>query len=234
MATPTLVSFTGQGFGAANGTTGAIDTTGATALRVVAITESSTAPTITDSKSNSWTQDGASTQISSAFGAYVFCFRATTNNVGSGHTFSGTGTFAITLFVFAVGPSAGGSLSLTTWDPVADASSPYTSNPVTPSQAEALLLAFGATNGSGSPVTQDWSSSSFTERAAVTDHNSFWGGAIATRAVSSIAAYTASFTDNSTSPTNSVLGIMAVTESAPGTYKYFESYQNQYRHNLTR
>lgn len=217
MAVPSYIAAAALGSSTGSvGPTAGINTTGATALRVVVITQQSGTPSVTDSRSNTWTTDRAAVLLNGTFTAYVHFFKATTNNVGTAHTFSATGATATSIWAIAVGPSAGGSLTLTAFDAVADASSPYTSNSITPASADALLIAFGASDGAGSPVTTTWQNGE-TARADVTDHNNFWGGSVATRAVTSSGSYAASFTDNSTSPANSVVAILAVTESGGPT-----------------
>jgi hypothetical protein len=205
------VNAVGTGSSTGSVTSSAIDTTGATLLRVWVISQQAGDPTVSDSKGNTWVKDGSTVQLNAGFTANVTCWRATTNTVGSGHTFTAVGTTSSTVFAVAVGPSAGGELSATTWNAVADATSPYASPSVSPG-GDALLLTFGSSDSAGSPVTTDWSASSFTERAAVTDHNSFWGGSVATRAVSA-GTYNSSFTENGTGATNGVVGIISVTES---------------------
>lgn len=87
-------------------TTPAIDTTGATLLVVsVASFEDNAAPTLTDSKSNTWI--GLTQQISTASRQRLFyCFDPI---VGSGHTFTATGAASyptVCVQAFAAPPSA--------------------------------------------------------------------------------------------------------------------------------
>jgi hypothetical protein len=69
-------------------TTPAIDTTGANLLVVFVVRHYGFSPTFSDSKGNSWTKlsDNATT---GGTGAFFYCFNPT---VGSGHTFTLTGT----------------------------------------------------------------------------------------------------------------------------------------------
>lgn len=215
MAVPSYLTSVALGSSGNVGPTTGIDTTGATALRVVVITQQAGTPTVTDSRTNTWVADRAAVLLSSTYSGYVHFLKATTNNVGTAHTFSATGTSACSIWPIAVGPSAGGTLTLTAFDAIADPNSPYTSNSITPANADALLICFGATDGAGSNVTTTWQNGE-TKRADVTDHDNFWGGSIATRVVTSSGSYSTSFTDNSSGPTNSVVAILAVTESAAG------------------
>jgi hypothetical protein len=75
----------------ANGTTSAIDTTGATLL--VAWDGSATPSAPTDSKSNSWTGLGVSVGAS-GFGGFAQAFYVANPTVGSGHTFTSTSSFS--------------------------------------------------------------------------------------------------------------------------------------------
>jgi hypothetical protein len=213
MAVPSFISAVATGSATGSVTSAAIDTTGATQLRVFVITQQVGNPSVSDSKANTWALDGTSTLLNGTFTAYVTCWKCTPSSVGTGHTFSATGTTAASILAIAVGPSNAGALSASTWNAQTDATSPYVSPSVTPSSADALLVTFGASDSSGAAVTTDWSANSFTSRASITDHNSFWGGSVATRAVTTSASYASSFTDSGTGAANSVVGIIAFTEA---------------------
>lgn len=211
MPLPLYVSsiFTGR---STPGASGAIDTTGATELRGVVVTTQSGLPTFSDSKGNTWTQDGSSVLLSS-FPGYLFVFKNVgAPIVGAGHTFSSTGTSETSVGALAVAPGAGGTLVASVWNGAQDANSPYISADVTTTLADALLVAFGATNGLANPAVSDWSANSFTLRAQEPDQNTYWGGSFATRAVTSVGTYSASFTDNTTGGDNSVVGLFAFLE----------------------
>lgn len=221
MAVPTLIAARALGSSSASvGPTTGIDTTGATALRVWVVTQQLAAPTVTDSKSSTWAADGSAVLLSSGFTGYVHCMKATgTVVVGTGHTFSATGTSSSSIFAAGFGPSGGGTLSFTTWTAQADATSPYDSPATTPSGgADVLLITFGADDGSGSPVTLTWGNSFTTvTNGTVTDQTNFWGGALAQRSVTGASgSYNSTFTSNSTSRTNAVVGILSFTESGGG------------------
>lgn len=88
---PALVAHTGAGSSTSNNvTTSAIDTSGATLLIVcVNSYQSAAAPTLSDSKSNTWT--GLTTYELTAGGRVKFYY-CDSPTVGSGHTFTLTGT----------------------------------------------------------------------------------------------------------------------------------------------
>lgn len=69
-------------------TTGAYDTTGATLLAVAVSYNGTTAPTITDSKSNSWTAGTKQSQSTTFSVQWFYCLDPT--SVGSSHTFTAT------------------------------------------------------------------------------------------------------------------------------------------------
>ena len=90
-----LIAHTSAG-GGAGGTSGAVDTTGATFLVAVGVADSGT-PSITDSKGNTWTP---LTQVGGSFPTYHQCrlYYVTNPTVGSGHTFTVAGTNASACF----------------------------------------------------------------------------------------------------------------------------------------
>lgn len=215
---PNIIAAIGTG-GAANCTTGAIDTTGATQIAVVVVTQSATAPTVSDSKSNTWAQDGTPLQLSSAFSGYVSVWRCTsaTPSVGTGHTFTANGTSATSVWAISIGPSAGGTVTLSAWSKNADASSPYAHSGVTTTIDPSLIIAFGADDGSGNPVTLTWANSfAGIAGSAITDQNSFWGGSLASRSVTTAGTYTPQFTTSSSAPSNAVLAALIATEETAG------------------
>lgn len=220
MGAPLLVAGVGTGSGTANATSSAIDTTGSEDCRVVVITQSASDPTVSDNKSNSWVKDGSSTLLNTSFTAWVSCWKPTgTLNFGTGHTFSANGTTITSVWAFSWKKSgAGFQLDVAVWNPKAQSGAgPYTSNSVTPSKPDALLLVFTADDGSGSPVTLTWTNSFVgISGGAITDHNNFWGGDIAQRTVNANGTYNSQASTNSTSPANAVIGILSITESIPG------------------
>lgn len=90
----TFVTGTGVSAGSANAndvTTGAVDTTSATLIVcVMSSYEAGTQPVITDSKSNTWQTDTTIYESATSSSVEIVYTRAT--SVGSGHTFTATGT----------------------------------------------------------------------------------------------------------------------------------------------
>ena len=82
--------------GGAGGSTGSVDTTGATILIAVGVADSGT-PSITDSKGNTW---NSLTQVGGSFPTYHRCrlYYVENPTVGTGHTFTVAGTNASACF----------------------------------------------------------------------------------------------------------------------------------------
>lgn len=97
-ATVTFITSTSAGStNAANVTTPAIDTTGADFIGICAT--SATSPTITDSKSNTWT---ALNSYTNAGGNIITAYYAAAPTVGSGHTFTNTSVVpSMSVFAFS-------------------------------------------------------------------------------------------------------------------------------------
>lgn len=76
-------TFVKSASGSATATTAAVDTTGSTLLVLVAVVDSATPPTVSDSKSNSWTAK----TIRSTY-AHLHTYYCASPTVGSGHTFT--------------------------------------------------------------------------------------------------------------------------------------------------
>jgi hypothetical protein len=90
-----LVAHLGASLGVSGGTTGNIDTTGATLLVVCAISfNASSTPTIADSNSNTWTQINQVNDGTAVLGT-MWYVNSATPTVGAGHNFTlqGTSTF---------------------------------------------------------------------------------------------------------------------------------------------
>ena len=138
MAITVVASVTKAG-AASGGTTTAIDTTGATLL-VVSVGWFSTNPiTVTDSKGNTWvplTRAIASTTQTQLF----FCLTPT---VGSGHTFTVSGT---TIYPAILVAAFAGVVSVQIDTGATSTASPCTAGPVTPLQSGALVVTSRAGN----------------------------------------------------------------------------------------
>lgn len=134
----TVANATASAAAGSTATTGAINTTGATLLVIVVdnYSQDSTTATITDSKSNTWTaltnRAGGTSNIAIMY--------AQNPTVGTGHTFSCTGSYC-TIFVSAWS----GTLTSGVFDVQNGASCPSCSTlatgSVTPSQADSLIIA---------------------------------------------------------------------------------------------
>lgn len=211
---PTVVAsvFTGGG-GVV--TTASRDTTGATVLLAVCVSQQATAPSIVDSLGNTWVAEGATSQFSTSFGGYVTTYRTSgAITVGAGHTLQFTGSVASSGGMIALRPTHGGTLTAGTWGKSIKAGgTPYPGPAVTPSQNCGILVAFGCHDGSGNPVPYDWSGSSFTAVAQELDAASFWTGSIATRVVKAAGPFTPSFAVGSGSPAGGACAVIAVTEA---------------------
>lgn len=210
---PALVAHTGSG-GSANGvTTGAIDTTGANLLVVnVAWYPAVTDPlTISDSKSNTWTAltqhgtggAGATTMHQRLY----YCFGGT---VGSGHTFtgSGTGTFP-SAQVCAFSGVASSPFDVQGGNQVTSATS-ITIGSITPSADNAVLVTGIAYDGTATDtdVTVD---SGFTKSDTnAYSAGNFIGGAMAYKILSAATA------------TNPVWSMVASNPSIAGTVASFK------------
>jgi hypothetical protein len=115
---------------AAAGTTSAIDTTGADLL--VAVVSDGASPSISDSKGNTWIGLTEQNQFTINYGRLFYCQGGT---VGSGHTFTGSGSISVLAF--------SGSASSPFDVENGTAASGQFINPgsITPSQANDILIA---------------------------------------------------------------------------------------------
>lgn len=129
-------------------TSGAIDTTGAHLLVVLSSSfESATEPTLTDSKSNTWVALTPQPMTASARARLYYCANPT---VGSGHTFTLTGTGTYCSILVAAWVEAAGA----TFDPTKESGTTFTGTPdtvqpgsITPSVNDCLVLTGGAYAG---------------------------------------------------------------------------------------
>lgn len=213
LAPPRVVASVVTGSGSGTAVSAARDTSGATVLRAFVISQSATAPTLTDNLGNTWVPVGATTQFSTSFNGYMTQY-ATSGaiTVGAGHQLTAVGSVATTVGMIAIKARAGGTLAVTTWDRLVDNTSPHAGNVQDPVQATALIVAVGAHDGTGNPVTYDWSGSSFVEQASEKNASSFWTASIATREVTDDTTFTPSFT-SSGSPAGGIVAAFVVTES---------------------
>lgn len=151
----------------------------------------STPPTISDSKSNSYTLIGSAEQASSypSYGAIWYCENATG---GSSHTFTvnKTNSYASIFVLEITGGALSGSLDQEN-AAASDTSSPVTSGTITTTSANQILIGF--TSLSCFAATTITANNSFTKQLEITSTSS-WQGALAYRIVSSTGTYEADFT----------------------------------------
>lgn len=213
LAPPAVVAAVVTGSATDTAVSSARDTTGATVLRAWVISQGISAPSLEDNFGNDWQPVGATTQFSTSFSGFLTCYE--TNGaitVGAGHQLTAVGSVAATVGMVAIRARAGGALSVSTWDKVVDNSSPHTANAIDPDITTALIIAVGAHDGTGNPVTYDWSGSSFTAIASELDATSYWTCSVASRGVTDDGSFTPSFT-SSGGPGGGIVARFAVTES---------------------
>lgn len=158
LAAPTLLSNIDAGGTSNTVTTGAIDTTGATLIVISVNYNTGNTPTISDSKGNSWT---ALTAHAAAGSVTNQLYYTIPTSVGSGHTFSNTGsgnfsTISVTAYT--------GTAAATVFDQENGANSTSATTlqtgSVTPSQNGELIVAGLGFNQNGIPTSIN---SSFTQ-----------------------------------------------------------------------
>lgn len=212
---PTVVASVFTGGAGAVVTTASRDTTGATVLLAMCVSQQATAPSIVDSLGNTWVAEGATSQFSTSFNGYVTVYRTSgAITVGAGHTLQFTGTVASSGGMIALRPTHGGTLTVGTWNKSIKAGgTPYPGPAVTPPQNCGILVAFGCHDGTGNPVPYDWSGSNFTAAAQELDASSFWTGSIATRVVKAAGPFTPSYAVGSGTPAGGACAVISVTEA---------------------
>ena len=220
-AVPSLIAAVSNGsFNGTSALTSQINTTGATQIRVYISCQVNnlTNGAVTDNKGNSYEIESGPTTIGT-FPGYAYVFRPTAApTVGTGHEFSASGGAASypSIFVAAVGPSAGGTVSVAAPVVTQDPSRPYISGNVTPSQPNALLVGFAADDATGANLAWSWSSpSSAIAGTAINDANSFWCGILGQRSVTSSGTYTMEATNSGTGG-QGVVAVSSFTETTAG------------------
>jgi hypothetical protein len=145
-------------------TTGAIDTTGADLIVVAYVySEFAAAPTISDSKSNTWT---AMTEVGSWLNLrFAYCAGGT---VGSGHTFTCSGGTFMSLAVIAV--SGAHATPADQENGTISFSSPYQPGSITPSVDGCLVLCASGNAGSAGSTTINSSMTILETVAYTADH----------------------------------------------------------------
>jgi hypothetical protein len=198
-------------------TTG-IDTTGALIFEVgCAWYGTGSAPTVSDSKANTWTssQLGSTLAFAADANAKTAAYRIVPSSVGTGHTFTitfGAAQDVMTLFIAAITGSAG-SFDDGTPAGLEDTASAFVSNSITTTNASDVLVAFTFTFTSGGTETLDWTANSFTQVQQQNDGNAF-AGALAKRLVSSTGAYQSSFTSSGAGTSAAITYLHAIKSAA--------------------
>lgn len=154
-------------------TTGSIDTTGATLLVICIAVDGGATPTISDSKSNTWTALTASTQTVKTILYYV-----ANPTVGTGHTFSNTGAFNFcSLFV----QSFSGVTTTSPFDQqngsTGTGSATLVVGSVTPSENNEVVVVGLGFNESGTPISINGGFTETSEQNFGSGNN--YGGAMA-------------------------------------------------------
>jgi len=174
---------------------------------------------VQDNKGNgNATQVGATKQCAGASNLRSALFEWVGVAGGTGHTW--TANFAspqdvITIFVVAM-TSTNGVVRDSIPAGVATTSSPYTSNTVTPSAPDALLLGFTGTLSSSGTETLTWGSSFTTLGDDVTNANADATGGSASRTISVGGTYSVSFTSAGAGTTEAMVWIAAYKDSLSG------------------
>lgn len=182
-------------FSGSSGTTAAITTaaTGSVIVRLMEWDNTLNFTSITDSKSNTYTQISVERTISTIKGRAYYKENATG---GASHTFSGavSSSANISLYVLEItGALTSGALDQS--NSQTDAASPFTSPSITTTQAAELIWAGLIGNSATTPATHA-ESTGFTIQNDVTTGGPDWTGCDASKIVASTGTYNSSFTEN--------------------------------------
>jgi len=198
-------------------TTNAVTSTASGSSFVVfTTTGGATAPTITDSKGNTYTQIGST--IAGGLGYCAAAYIKVNGTGGSSHTFTATtGTNENTSLYAVEVTGALTTASIQDRSPagILDTASPYTTNLTgATTQANELLLAFAATGTASGTETLTWGNS-FTAIDAEGDAN-FSTGGDAQLVVSAMGSYQGSVTSSGAGTTEAVMFILSLRSAVPG------------------
>lgn len=196
-------------------TTGAVTTTTGSCLLLFMNWSSATFTSVTDSKSNSWTQVSTELNASSHKTRCYVCYNATG---GASHTFTLTLAASNDLNLFMVEiPGAATSSGVDQAGRTSDSSSPFTTTGLTTTQANEALVTFISGNSSSNPATHaETGLGSSTIQQNITNGALYWVGALATKLVSATGTYTPSWTENGSS--NAHVWLVTVKEAAAGGF----------------
>jgi hypothetical protein len=195
----------GKGTGASgSATTNSVTSaaSGSTFVVFCQFTPGQTFTSITDSKSNSYTQIGTE----EANGGLVGRLYYTANGTGgSGHTAScATSASDLAVYLLEITGAQAASLDSGSVNDIFDNTSPFTVTSGTLAQAAELVVAAIGTDSGSNPATLA-ESSGFTIQEKLEDGTTVWPGGIATKIVSATTALTPSFTQ--TGATGAILWV---------------------------
>ncbi len=182
---------------------------------VFATTGGTTAPTITDSNLNVYSQVGST--ITSALGYCGAMYIKVNGTGGSGHTFTATTLTNENTSLYAIEVTGGPTSGIQDRAPagILDTASAYTSNLTgATTQANELLLAFIATGTSSGTETLTWGNS-FGALDAEGDAN-FSTGGTASLVVSAMGSYQSSVTSSGAGTTEGICFIISLKDTTPG------------------
>lgn len=216
-ATYTLLAHRGDGTGANGGTSGTIDTTGADLIVCVISGDSSAylADTlgITDSKSNSWTQ---LTEKRNAGDGGVAIWYSRPTSVGTGHTFSVTGTATYgTILITAWSGSVATPFDVQNGAASGGAVTTLQPGSVTPNETNELVIAGIVYDQTSGTVSVD---SSFTISDQVNQTSfQYYGGALAYKVQTSVVSDNPTWTISSSAAS----AVIASFKDTPGAATTF-------------
>lgn len=133
-------------------TTGSVDTTGANLLVVALACSAAGSPTISDSKGNTWTA-----LTLSALTVKSQIYYTLNPTVGSGHTFTSSGSFVYASIAAAAFSGVKTSSAFDQENGATASASTIATGSVTPTENNELLIAALGFNGSGTPTSIDTS-----------------------------------------------------------------------------
>lgn len=187
-----------------------------------------TPPTVSDSKGNTWTQVGSPTgDCYWGYNNYIVFFKNESGSRGSSHTFT-TDRAGTSIWVQEI---LGNSPVVDNVnDGVVDSSSPYQSNPYTPSSANEYLLCITAPEVS-SNIDVTWGGG-FASTGNDINSGAYWYGSLAYRLISEITSYVASATYFGTTFRAGflILGVKETAASGGLALPVAQNYYNNMRH----
>lgn len=196
---------------ASSATTGTVTTTANSGIELIVTATGTTAPTISDSKGNTWLPIGSRVEVAS-YPASIWHFKNEGGTRGSSHTFTAAASDVSILVQEVLGDSPVVDVST---EGVDNGTSPWDSPTITPSVADFLMVAGVGTNSGGSTETYT-AGNSFTRQQQNQDGSLYWTCAVGTRVVTGgSGSYNSSWTA-AYGPTSSGHTITAWKEASSG------------------